>query len=289
MRWSTWCCPEASRWLTSGLPFTWSCRTRHENSRGSTNASTLTNATGKTAATISPARDEDFFLPRRVSPPAITDRLTRAMAVAAAVEKESKAPIPAPSKMHSGRSATNQPPVTRDSPETPPPPLFTRFAAWNSPRSPLRAVCTIRLVMCAPATTSWLKKLDTKHCSTRCASTSQRAARSSTTKSTPPMGELNAALIPLATPHVTRCVSRCLTSPPLSTPKCSMESTTCDATIAPMCTIGPSRPTGAPAAMTRHTPNAFTTKVCSENAPFTSHPLRNAFVSGMPVLAACGA
>jgi hypothetical protein len=28
----------------------------------------------------------------------------------------------------------------------------------------------------------------------------------------------------------------------------------------------------------------LTANVCNENAPFTSHPLRNALVSGMPVI-----
>ena len=142
--------------------------------------------------------------------------------------------------------------------------------------------------MCAPATTIWLKKLDTKHCRMRWASTSHLAVRSSTTKRTPPMGELNAALMPLATPHVTRCVRRWLRLLPRNRPRCSRTWTTYDATIAPMCTIGPSRPAGAPAAMTMQIPVALTQNVCNENAPRMSHPLRNAFVSGMPVLAAWG-
>ena len=62
---------------------------------------------------------------------------TLAMTVAAAVEKESRAPMPAPMRMHRGTSATYHAPVISPLPGAEP---FTRFAAWNCPWSPERTV-----------------------------------------------------------------------------------------------------------------------------------------------------
>mmetsp|Transcript_10538 Transcript_10538/g.47954 ORF Transcript_10538/g.47954 Transcript_10538/m.47954 type:complete len:226 (+) Transcript_10538:1445-2122(+) len=224
---------------------------------------TETNTTGKTAATTSLILLGALFF----RPPFLlsyvwvmestTDRLTRTMVVAAAVEKLRSAPMPTPSSTHNPTSATYHAPVTSPAPWL----VFTRLVAWNSPLSPLRTVCTSSDVMCAPATTSCEKNEDTKHCRMSCPSTSHLAARSSRTKSTPPMGELKAALIPLLTPHVTRCVRRWDLLLPRNSPTCSRASVTYEATIAPMWIMGPSRPTGAPAAMTMHTPMLFTQNV----------------------------
>ena len=155
MRWSTWCCPP-SRCDAPGLPFTWSCLTRHSNNKGSTNASTDTSTTGNTAATISETLDEFLFLrffgaPKLfaffqlaplvvvvTSRPAIADCFTRAIAVAAAVENDISAPTTDPRSTHRGTSVMYHAPVISFEP---PPLPFTKFAAWNSPRSPLRAVC----------------------------------------------------------------------------------------------------------------------------------------------------
>ena len=60
------------------------------------------------------------------------------------------------------------------------------------------------------------------------------------------------------------------------------------ATMDPMCTMGPSRPRGAPAAMARQFPNTFTTNVLKEKKPLPEDPLRKTLDSGMPDAAACG-
>jgi hypothetical protein len=72
------------------------------------------------------------------SRPAIADRFTRAIAVAAAVENDISAPTTDPRSTHRGTSVMYHAPVISFEP---PPLPFTKFAAWNSPRSPLRAVC----------------------------------------------------------------------------------------------------------------------------------------------------
>ena len=55
------------------------------------------------------------------------------------------------------------------------------------------------------------------------------------------------------------------------------------ATHAPMCTLGPSRPNGIVAVMTRHTPVARQKKVFHWNNPCCRFPLRYPLSSGMPL------
>ena len=120
----------------------------------------------------------------------------------------------------------------------------------------------------------------------------QKLLTSSCAKSTPPMGALNTAAMPAEMPAVTR--SRCSCSKPGPVQAwypgifvAQYETNT--ATRAPICTMGPSRPMGAPEAMARQFPSTFTRNVFTPKIPRVTQPFRNAFVSGIPEAAAMGA
>mmetsp|Transcript_10367 Transcript_10367/g.42889 ORF Transcript_10367/g.42889 Transcript_10367/m.42889 type:complete len:211 (+) Transcript_10367:146-778(+) len=63
----------------------------------------------------------------------------------------------------------------------------------------------------------------------------------------------------------------------------------CHASPPPTNTMGPSRPTGTPAAMTRQMPSTLTTSVRKWSAPSTVAPLRKTAISGRPEPPASGA
>ena len=61
-----------------------------------------------------------------------------------------------------------------------------------------------------------------------------------------------------------------------------------DATIAPMCTMGPSRPSGSAVATTIVMPKTLATSVEKRSSPGERQPLRKALTPGSPDAIACG-
>ena len=97
----------------------------------------------------------------------------------------------------------------------------------------------------------------------------------------PPSGALKAAATPVAAPtpiHVRCCFGSRSSTRPLRGPRSKREKR--EATIEPMCTIGPSRPRGSAVATTIVMPNTLHTSVDRRSSPGMRQPLRNAFTPG---------
>mmetsp|Transcript_19415 Transcript_19415/g.63118 ORF Transcript_19415/g.63118 Transcript_19415/m.63118 type:complete len:309 (+) Transcript_19415:507-1433(+) len=121
--------------------------------------------------------------------------------------------------------------------------------------------------------------------------TDQYVATSSSAKRTPPIGDWNAAEMPAATPAVHRSRRSCCMLYPChgcAQSKSATKRTTNEPMLAPMCTIGPSRPIGSPLAMASARPPSLTSSVRDCITPRIWHPFRKAFVSGIPLAAARG-